>query len=76
MLIFLLVNCICSVRNDEVVLCCRIIKKPYRELQDSNGRPDEIVANEVNSIIKEFKFFHCYLHIRLGTIIWKGITLL
>ncbi|XP_065891186.1 ubiquitin carboxyl-terminal hydrolase 32-like isoform X2 [Dysidea avara] len=24
----------------------RIIKKPYRELQDSNGRPDEIVANE------------------------------
>ena len=25
----------------------RIIKKPYRELQDSNGRPDEVVANEV-----------------------------
>jgi len=31
-----------------IILLCRIIKKPYRELQDSNGRPDEIVANEVS----------------------------
>ena len=29
----------------------RIIKKPYRELQDSNGRPDEVVANEVGYCI-------------------------
>ena len=29
----------------------RIIKKPYRELQDSNGRPDEVVANEVGCFI-------------------------
>ena len=29
----------------------RIIKKPYRELQDSNGRPDEVVANEVEYFI-------------------------
>ena len=35
-----------------VKLFFRIIKKPYRELQDSNGRPDEVVANEVRYPIK------------------------
>ena len=38
--------CTCRGISHVCVSCCRVKEKAYRELNDSDGRPDEVVASE------------------------------